>query len=137
MPSRKIERRPATDLNGQGKPTKGVQVTLASVRSVRAEARGPGEVSGPALAVRVQIANTSKAALDTADTVVTLTGSGGRPGLAMSGPPADPLPASVPARNRASGTYLFTVPVGKRDPVTVSVAVTPALPVVVFRGPAR
>ena len=136
VPSRKTGRRPAVPLNGKGKPEKGVEVTLTSVRAVQAEARGPGEVAGPALAVTVQLANTTGAAVGTANTVVTLTGSGGRPGLAMSGPPSAPLPAAVGRGSTASGVYLFTVPVGRRDPITVQVAVSADAPVVLFRGPA-
>ncbi len=134
---RRVERRAPTGLDGQGEPAKGIEVTLTSVKGVRAEARGPGEVSGPALAVTVQVANATDKPFDTANAVVTLTSSGGRPGLAMTGPPAQPLPSSVAAQSNAFGVYLFTVPVGRRDPITVEVAVSAAEPVVVFRGPAR
>ncbi|SDR75739.1 hypothetical protein SAMN04488543_0351 [Friedmanniella luteola] len=129
-----VRQRKAVRLDAPGQAADDVAVRLTSVRAITARASGPGEVAGPALAVTVQIENGTSQAVELGSTVVNLTDSEGAPGSVMSAEPASPLPAAVAAGAQVAGVYVFTVPEGRRDPVTVEVGVTPSDPLVVFRG---
>ena len=134
VPSQKVTRRKPVDLAAEGQAADGVRVQLTKIEAIQAMARGAGEVAGPALAVTVQIDNSTGRAVSLASAVVNLTAADGSPGGSMSGEPAVLLPQAVEPRSTVSGVYVFTVPQGKRNPVTIDVTVTPNDPVVVFRG---
>lgn len=136
VPGRKVVKRKSVPLKGRGEAADQVVVTLPSVKSVKATAQGPGEVAGPALAVTVKVDNKTGAAVDLVAAVVTLTASDRTPGSIMSSSPARQLPASVAKGKTATGVYVFTLPKGKRDPVTVEVQTSGASPVIVFKGQA-
>lgn len=131
---RPLTRRDPVGLDRTGQAADGVQVTLASVKAIEAKAQGPGEVSGPAVALTVVVDNTTAEPVDLAGLTVTLTDSAKAPGSAMSGPPAAAPPASVAPGETASGVFVFTVPKKRRDPVVVEVSVSATMPLVVFRG---
>lgn len=129
-------RRKPVSLSTAGEAASKVQVELTRLTAITAEASGPGEVAGPALQVEVRLRNGTSRAVRTDRSAITLTAADGSPGAAISGAPASPLPPSVAAGQEAVGTYVFTVPSGRRRPVTVDVSVDPTLTTVVFRGPA-
>jgi hypothetical protein len=130
---RPVETRKPVKLDQPAVPTREVTVRVTRLRAVQAKAQGPGEVSGPGLELRVQVRNQGSA-LDLSGAAVTLTAADGSPGQMMTGPPAAPLPASVAAGRTATGTYVFTVPKGQRDPVQVVVTLSEKLAVVTFSG---
>jgi hypothetical protein len=122
------------------RPQQGAQVdgavtaSVASVRSVTAEAVGPGEIGGPAIAVTVEIVNDSADPIELNSVYVTLNDSTDSPGIPTSGSPARPLSGALPAGARAQGVYVFTVAESLRDPVTVLVGYAAAAEVVSFVG---
>ena len=132
--SRTIPRHRAVALDHGDAPAEGLTVELTSVKAITAKASGPGEVAGPALQVDVHVRNTGTSAVDLSQAVVNLTDEKGAPGSAMSQPPAAPLPTSVAAGKDATGVYVFTVPRGRRQPVTIEVSLSPSVAVSVFRG---
>ncbi len=115
-------------------PEADVTVTVAKLTSVQAKAQGPGEVSGPALEVHVEVANATSKELDLSGAAVTLTAADGSPGQIMTGPPTALFPSSVPAGGNAEGVFVFTVPKDQRDPVRIDVLLDADHDLVVFRG---
>ncbi|WP_375426340.1 hypothetical protein [uncultured Friedmanniella sp.] len=134
VPSKKVTKRKAVSLDGSGEAADGVTVSLTKVKAITAKAVGPGEVSGPGVAITVSIANGTSQPLDVGSVVVNLTAADDSPGAQMTGSPARSFSGSLKAGAKASGVYVYALGKGKRDPVTVEVTVSPADPVVVFRG---
>lgn len=111
-----------------------VTARILSVEPINAKAHGPGEISGPGVALSIRITNGSARAIDLGTVTVNVTASNGSPGLQLLGPPASAFNGSLTAGQSATAVYVFTVPVQFRKPVTVSVSYTAAAPVVLFRG---
>lgn len=116
----------------------GMRARLVEVRSVDAHARIPGEVSGPALRVTVELTNTtaSPASLDRV-AVNLYTGSDGVPAVPVTEQAGPALHGSLAPGASARGTYAFTVPVAQRGEVTVTVGVGPQIGTAVFSGAVR
>ena len=110
-------------------------VRLLEIRQIQAKARLPGEVSGPGLAITVEVDNKSADTLNLGSAVVTVKDSTGGPGAVMTGPPAKPLRGSLEEGEKATGVYVFAVPEANRDPVTMFVSVGPGTQVLSFKGP--
>ncbi|HEY5822679.1 MAG TPA: hypothetical protein VIT20_11925 [Propionibacteriaceae bacterium] len=136
VPTTPEKSRKPVDLDESSDAGGGVTARLGEIRSVTAKASGPGEVSGPGLAVTVRVSNGSKASVGLDQVVVTVTGADGSPGNAMSGKPAKPLSGQVAAGKSASGVYVFTLDQGQRDPITVNLTLGGGEVVLVFTGKA-
>ena len=110
------------------------QVKLA-VEAVNVEATVPGEVSGPAVRVKVT-ATAGSTALDLSGASVTVTyGQDSTPAVMLtSDQQSQTLPDSVAAGGEATGVYDFAVPEGARDQVVVRVYLNSQEPVAVFSG---
>jgi hypothetical protein len=113
-----------------------ITVTITSVQAVTAEAVGPGEIGGPAVAVAVQIDNQSGAPLDLGSVSVVLLDSTGSPGITTTGGSAQPLAGELASGGQGHGIYVFTVPESLRSPISVSVSYSTEAPVVLFVGDA-
>lgn len=114
----------------------GVRVEITRIDRLTAQAQGPGEVSGPALALTVRVENRSDAPLDLGNVVVTLTGADAAPGESISSEPADPLQARLLPGRTTSGVYVFTIGEDSRDPITVAVTLVGGGTVLLYTGPA-
>jgi hypothetical protein len=128
----------------------GVTARIVSVKAIHAQAVGPGQVSGPALNIVIQVTNHTKKALDLNNAVVNIADAEGTPGVQMISTPAEagddgvpspgpgsfshPMRGSLAPSATAKGTYIFTIPVAHRDPITVSYSYAGAGPVVLFKG---
>lgn len=110
------------------------QVKLA-VEAVNVEATVPGEVSGPAVRVKVT-ATAGSAALDLSGASVTATyGQDSTPAVMLtSDQQSQTLPDSVAAGSEATGVYDFAIPEGSRDQVVVRVYLNSQEPAAVFSG---
>jgi hypothetical protein len=102
----------------------GVTASIDTIEAVQGEARGPGEVSGPAIRFRVSIKNS------TVD-----YGADRTPALQLYEPGASTLPSSAEAGATASAVYIFTVPVDQRGLVHVTVDYAVGIPPLEFIGP--
>lgn len=111
-----------------------VSARIAQVSAVQATATLPGEVSGPAVAVTVEITNSSGQAVGLDAVTVTMADADGNPASSMTGAPAGPLQGVLDAGAARSGTYVFTVPADRRNPVTVTVNYSSGAPTLVFTG---
>lgn len=134
VPTADVVTLPAAPLDEAAEVAPGLQVRLAGLRSVQVTGRGPGQVSGPAVEVTVEVDNTSGDTLAVDGLSVSLAYAGTEAGP-VDGRPADPVSGPVPAGQTVTGTYVFVVPTDQRDEVTVRVVV-PSQPVAVFTGSA-
>jgi hypothetical protein len=114
----------------------GVTASIDTIEAVQGEAKGPGEVAGPAIRFQVSITNSTSAAIDLGSTVVTVDyGTERTPALELFEPGASPLPASAAAGATATAVYIFTVPVDQRGLVHITVDYTVGVPPLEFTGP--
>jgi hypothetical protein len=112
----------------------GVVVRLDGIDKIVAQAQGPGEVTGPALAFRVAVTNSSSAAVDLGAFIVNLTDAKGGPGILMLGAPAAPLTGMLAAGATATGTYVFAVGTDADSTVRLEASYSTQAPTVVFSG---
>jgi hypothetical protein len=137
VPVEPAETKPAVALDATSSFSRGLVARVTDIEAVNGEARGPGEVAGPALRVAVEIRNDTGRAESLAGTVVTVAyGRDPAPGVSLSGPGVRPLAGSVPAGGAATGRYVFGVPLDQRDKIQVTISLRASLPTVVFEGSA-
>lgn len=109
-----------------------VRVELAALKAVNAKGEGPGEISGPALAVSVRIINGTTKNLDVSHVIVNLLDSKGNVATPLS--PSAPFSGSIAAGDSAKGTYEFSIAKNVRKPVKVSVTYDLDQPTALFVG---
>lgn len=110
---------------------------MTDVRSVSTEARFPGEISGPGIAVTIHVVNSSAAAIDLDNAIVDVLGADGTRGIAVSGSPAAPMSGSLAGGQDASGVYVFTIPQDQRNPISIRFSYAAETPTVLFVGDAQ
>jgi hypothetical protein len=111
---------------GLGAPSRygdGVSVRLLQVQRVDARATRPGEISGPAVAVRVQITDGGGDAVSL-DTVAVNVYAGPQavPCVVIHDGATQPLHGSLAAGSSESATYVFRLPASEHGDITVTVA---------------
>jgi hypothetical protein len=121
-------------LESVGDFTTGLTVQLASMEAVEAEAKAPGEISGPALRVTVEAANDADDAVSLDGVVVFLSYGDDRTPASQLGSSSDPLMGDLAPGASRTGTYVFTVPPDQRDDVRVEISYTGSAPTVAFAG---
>lgn len=110
----------------------GATVRVESVTPEDVAAQGPGVAGGTGVRVTIRITNASSGDLDLSQVQVNaFTGEGSDP----ASPVTDDgqLSGSIPAGGDATGSYLFTVPDGTQNAVTVTVGVAADSGILVFR----
>ncbi len=115
----------------------GVTATVAGLKTIRATAHGPGEISGPASEFTLTVLNQTARPIDLGSVTVTVTDAAGTPFQQMVGSPSSPLAGHAAAGGSAHGTYVFSQPKGLRDPITISFNYSVEAPVVLFEGNAQ
>jgi hypothetical protein len=137
VPVDPAETKPAVGLDAPSSFARGLVARVTDIEAVEGEARGPGEIAGPALRVSVEIRNNTGRAESLAGSVVTVAyGRDPAPGVALSGPGVRPLAGSVPAGGAATGRYVVGVPLDQRDRIQVTISLRASLPTVAFEGSA-
>ena len=150
--SAKVITKPPVALHAVADFGTGVIARITSVKAIQVQAVGPGQVSGPGLNMVIQVTNHTPKALNLNNAVVTVADAEGTPGVQMIFTPnvagdddvpapgpdsfSHPMTGSLATRASASGTYVFTIPVGNRSPITVSFSYSGGGPVVLFKGDA-
>ncbi len=114
----------------------GVTVKITKIAAVKSAGSGPGEIAGaPSVAMTITLANGTSTSIPLDSVAVTATyGSAATPASPSDGSPSAPFTGTVAARQTASGTYVFTIPVDQRGNVTVSMSYTANQPTVLFHG---
>jgi hypothetical protein len=134
VPEREIPTNPAVPLDGTADFGDKILARLTDVKAVDATARVPGEISGAALAVTVEIANTSSDPIGLDSVTVNLTGAGDVPAPPVTTDPASPLSGTLMPGEKKSGVYVFTIPADSRSSVGVTVLYSAGAPIVLFQG---
>ena len=116
--------------------TGGLTASITEVEAVKGQARGIGEVAGPALRFTVKVTNTGSKPVDLNLALVNVYyGAKKTPASQLSGPGMSPLPQKVKSGS-ASGRYVFGVPEDERGNVLVEFSYDVKAPTVIFRGSA-
>jgi hypothetical protein len=110
------------------------RTVLLGSRNVTVTGQGPGELSGPAVALTLQVTNGSSRPLGL-DAVIVSASIGGQEASASDAAPAKPFSGSLGPGAKAQGVYVFVLPAGGRRPVGVVVSLAPDLPVARFTVP--
>ena len=102
----------------------GVRVAVTRVQRVDGQASGPGESSGPSLALDVRLTNDSGAVVSADGLIVNVYGTDAAPGSQLLGDPRSaPLQGDIAGGASAQGVYVLTGPGGTTaGPHLVSVA---------------
>ena len=112
-----------------------ITARLARIEAIEGEAEGPGEIAGPALRVTVELTNGSAAAAALTGVVVNLYhGPDAAPAELLAGSGSAWFEGALAPGATVTGVYVFTVPLDDRDPIQVTVFVTPDEPTVLFEG---
>jgi hypothetical protein len=112
----------------------GVRARIAAVEAVEAEAFLPGEHSGPAVALTVELRNGSGRVVGLDSVTVDVTDAAGVPASPVTDPERAGLAGDLPAGAAASGVYVFSLPADRRAGATVGVRYTAPAPMALFTG---
>ena len=115
----------------------GVTVHLLSRRTVRLVGQGPGELSGPAVALTLDLRNGSSQVVDLDASQVTAAYADGTPAVASSATPSRPWTGRLAPGGRARGSYVFLTPSGRQPAMSLNISYDPRRPVVLLEVPAR
>lgn len=116
----------------------GVTAQISSIEPVEGQARGPGEISGPALRLTITIVNDSGEQIPLPEAAVgVMYGKQRTPAIALSEPGVDPFPIELNSGSTADGRYVFAVPPAARGGIRVTVAYSAEVPTAVFEGAAN
>lgn len=113
-----------------------VTATLTDVSAIDATARVPGEISGPALSVTVEIKNDSAEPIGLDNVTVNLDTKDGSPASPVTTEPAAPLSGVLLPGETRSGVYVFTLSAESRAGVGITVLYSTDAPIVLFSGDA-
>jgi len=114
----------------------GVTAHIVSVVPVDSIAKGPGEISGPAIKVTISLDNGTKAAIPVNQVTVNVSyGAAANPSIPVTSDPSSrPFTGTVATGASVRGTYIFDIPKDERSKVTISVSYAALSPIVVFTG---
>ncbi|WP_208738957.1 hypothetical protein [Arthrobacter agilis] len=114
----------------------GVAARVAAMKAVDGEARGIGEVDGPAVQFTLEITNSTTESVSLAEAVVNVeAGTDRSPAGQLSGPGATAFPADVAPGQTVSGVFVFQIPPEQRTAVRVLFHYQAVSPVAAFEGP--
>jgi hypothetical protein len=111
-----------------------VELAVDDVERIEGQARLPGEIAGPALAVQVRLVNNGSSTLDLSDVSVNLTDAEGAIAPPLTADPAEPFTGTLAAGQSATATYVFEFADGRPQPVRIDVSSSAGTPVAVFTG---
>ncbi len=127
----------AAALTAPARPDAGVTVQVTDVRAVSTEARFPGEIAGPGIAVTVHVTNSGSAAIDLDNAIVDVLRADGIRAVQVSGSPAAPMSGSLAPGQETGGVYVFTIPQDQRNPISIRFSYAAQTPTVLFVGSAQ
>ncbi|MHB1138475.1 MAG: hypothetical protein ACYC2O_05915 [Microthrixaceae bacterium] len=112
----------------------GVTARLVSTEAAQAEASLPGETSGPAVKITVEVLNGSDAPIDLGAVTVDLLDPTGASYTQVTSEAATPFSGSLDAGATATGAYLFRIAPEERADVRLTVKYSSDTPIAVFTG---
>jgi len=121
----------------QAEVAQGVATKVKAMKAVNGEARGVGEVAGPAVQFTLEVTNSTTETISLAEAVVNVEAGADRfPAEQLSGPGAVPFPAEVAPGQTVSGVFVFQIPPEQRKTARVLFHYQAASPVAAFEGSA-
>ncbi|MBM7807382.1 hypothetical protein JOD57_003219 [Geodermatophilus bullaregiensis] len=115
----------------------GVTAAVEGIEAIEAGGQGPGQVGGPAVRVTVRITNGTDAPVSLDAVAVDLShGPGAAPASPLDDPSSAPFTGTAGPGADATGVYVFSVPEGERDALTLAVGYQAGAPYLVFTGSA-
>lgn len=130
---------PPVPLSAAASQSNGVVATLPRIEGIQGTATGPGNIAGPAVRVTVRLANGTGAPVSLGGVAVNMYyGADRTPASPLDDPSQSPFGGAMLAPGAtADGVYVFSVPAGARDAVTVEVGYQAGAPLLLFTGPVR
>ncbi|OAH48804.1 DUF4352 domain-containing protein [Microbacterium oleivorans] len=126
---------PPADLAAPVTVDGGPTVSVRRIESVTGEAVLPGEVSGPAVRVTVEVKNGSTKPIDLTTAAVTLfAGSSDLQASPVTKPAGRAFPSEVAPGKTAEGAFVFELPEGQRADVRIEVDLSVSDPLIAFEG---
>lgn len=129
--------KPAAPLDRPADFGTGVVVRVDSTKAIDVTGKGPGELSGPAVAFTLKLTNGTDKAIDLTNSVVAAYYGDDVPANESSSSPSRHLRGSVAAHRSTTGTYVFLIPPKQRAKVHLSISYDPTKPVVSLVGDLR
>jgi hypothetical protein len=127
---------PAVALDAPAPVGNGVVATLPAIEAIEGEAKGPGNVNGPALRVTVRIENGTDQPIPLDGVATNLYhGADATPAAPLDDASEQPFTGTLAAGEQAQAVYVFTVPADDRSSVTVEVGYEAGAPLLLFTGP--
>lgn len=115
--------------------SEGITVRITGLEAIAVEAKIPGEVAGPGLAVRVELTNDTDEQIDVNSLVVNLFDATGAPGNPITSASQVELGVLAPGE-QLTGAYQFAIAADQRSPVTIEVSLPGRPQLLVFTGDA-
>lgn len=112
----------------------GVTLKVTSVTAEQATAALPGETSGPAVRVTLDLRNGTGKPMDLDKVAVLLTPMTGVPAIRITNPTLVPLQGTAAPDSTSTGTYLFRIDPELREQATLSVKYSSDIPTAIFTG---
>lgn len=114
--------------------SRGVTVAIASVKSIRAKAIGPGEIAGAGIVVQVRVTNKSSDPVDLNSSWVNVLDSYGSPAIALTSDPYRPLTGRLAPNKSRAGFYVFNIAKKDRRSISILVTYSASAPTAHFKG---
>jgi hypothetical protein len=111
----------------------GVSARLTEVTAVEAEAHLPGEFSGPAVALTIEVSNGSEESISLATVTADLTFDG-LSAYPVLDPERPQFSGELAPGDTTSGSYVFTLDPAQRDDVALRLSYSTEAPTVIFAG---
>lgn len=128
---------PAVPLDQTAAVGDGATAEVVSIDEIQGHAVGPGNVDGPALRIVVRLDNgTAEGILLDGVSVNLAYGPDRTPASPIDDSSRRPFTGVLSPGDSAEGTYVFTVPEGQRDQLSLEVGYRAGAPVLVFTGAA-
>ena len=136
--SQDMKKEKALDLEAKSTTARQMEVHIVGFTSVKAKARGVGEISGNALAVQLSIKNSGSKSLDLSRAAMLLfVGENLLPTSELDNSAATPFPSKLDVGKSATGSFVFTVPDSWKSKVTVQFIADPTSNILIFEGKPR
>ena len=125
----------AVPMNEPAIDARAVTVSLTTREAVQGEARGLGQVAGPAVRMEITFTNGSSRPVSLDAVIVDVVyGADRTSASSMSGPRVVALSGTLAVGASRVGAFVFDVPVDQRDLVTITVVRSADAPPVMFEG---
>ncbi len=134
VPPRTVKTLAPVKLSQPATVSSSLKVRVDRTRVGTVDAKWPGETSGKAWIVTLEVGNSGTSSVPLNAVTVTARDRSGAPLDAFTSAPATTLPDAVAAASTATATYVFRLPKSVRNPVTLTFSQSTSTPTVQLSG---